>query len=149
MEKILKEGSTILCGYCERNDADPKFLNLEVEEKRKTEIRGAYKYHTNLREEWKVQRCQQCYEIHQKGSNLIGVGCISTYIITYIFSCIILQSVPGGFKYFILLILAFVPTVIVGYLLTFIIGTFNARKYKIKTRWANGGDVLQKDNVIE
>jgi hypothetical protein len=49
MVKILKEGSTILCGYCERNDAYPKFLNIEVEEKRKTEIRGAYKYHTNLR----------------------------------------------------------------------------------------------------
>ena len=142
MEKKIDENSTQKCWYCKRNNSDSKYLNNEKEEKVEVTIKGFYKYKKKSTKEWKVVRCKECYEIHQKGNKLVEIVSLITYLASYILLCYNLQEIKGWLKFIIFIYLAGIPTYVFAYIFTLTIGYFYAYKYNIKTKWSRGGDVL-------
>jgi len=137
MEKLNQK-----CWYCKRNDADPKFLNTEENQSTEVKLKGFYKYKKTTTKTWKVVRCKDCYEIHQKGNREIGIASVIAYLISYILLCVLFDASKNWFEFFIFLFLALVPTYIIAYITAFSLGHFYASKYNTQPKWSRGGDVL-------
>jgi hypothetical protein len=142
MERLKPDISKQKCWYCKRNDADSEYLNIEKNETTQTTIKGFKKYTKTSAKEWKVVRCKECYEIHQKGIKLTEVVSLITYISSYVLLCVLFQGTGEWIKYIIFLFIALLPTYVFAYLFTLFQGYYYAYKYNIKTRWSRGGDVL-------
>ncbi|GEM_PF-3309012 len=142
METITNEESMQKCWYCKRNYADPKYLNIEERRTTSTKIVGIKKYTSTNTREWKVERCKECYEIHKKGEFFIGISSLISYFASYVLLCYWSEGIGDWIKYILFIFAAAIPLFVVMYILQFFIGHYYAYKYKVKTKWAKGGDII-------
>lgn len=122
------------CFYCKRNPPDDKYINLEEVIRYHTELKGAIKIKHKKTTKYIVNRCEQCFKVHQKGRKFIKVIFITSFLCSFVYFLEYWHTSNFG-----ALVLSLMFCVIFILIVNFLTGTYFAKKYDTKPEWGRAG----------
>ncbi len=137
------------CFYCDENKANSKYDFLTEMFK----VTSRNSWHEKRKVSYnkttvKINRCEQCFNIHEKSDTTHTVF-VPVYILSLIIF-IIKVAIPEGWNSLILfLFVGWIPALILNWIISLILGNINFKKYKIKTESDISTHLLVKEMVKE
>ena len=122
------------CWYCNKNEADEKFI-YETDVYKVISRGGVIQKNVKYTQsKIRVDRCEECNEIHSKGVGIIIMSFLVPYILSFIWLYLyIIKPENRWFPVLPFLFVGWVPAGIVAWIVNFIISNINAKKYNIRT----------------